>query len=68
METNLTEEKKAYIDSLPYIVLLRRWRFTPAGDPWFQGETGKYWGKRLAERRAEDVDRVGVSKIIVWKE
>ena len=44
---NLTAERKEHIDSLPYASLLRRSRFAPVGDAWFQGETGTYWGKRM---------------------
>lgn len=47
----LTAENKAAIDELGYETLLRRWRSAPAGDPWFQGETGKYWGVRMRELR-----------------
>jgi len=50
----LTAENKKYIDDLSYEGLLRRWRFAPAGDPWFQGETGRYWSDRLAEMRDKD--------------
>lgn len=50
---DLTPENKQRIDSLSYEHLLRRWRFAPVGDPWFQGETGEYWGKRMAEMRDE---------------
>ena len=50
----LTEENKKYIDNLSYEGLLSSWRFAPAGDPWFQGDTGKYWGERMAELKAKD--------------
>lgn len=50
----LTEENKKHIDSLDIQELLSHWRSAPAGDPWFQGETGKYWGTRMAEVRAKD--------------
>lgn len=60
----LTPENKAHIDDLLYEDLLRRWRFAPAGDPWFQGETGQYWSKRMTEVRASGVDHVGASKRI----
>lgn len=43
----LTEQNKAHIDSLSYEKLLSHWRFASVGDPWFQGETGKYWGERM---------------------
>ena len=48
---NLTPENKARIDAMSYVGLLGRWRFAPCGDPWFQGETGEYWGKRMSELR-----------------
>ena len=47
----LTQENKLHIDALSYEQLLSRWRFAPAGDAWFQGETGKYWGERMNELR-----------------
>jgi hypothetical protein len=51
---DLTEENKKYIDSLSHYDLLSHWRYAPSGDKWFQGETGEYWGKRMAELRAKD--------------
>ena len=63
----LTPEAKAHIDSLDYESLLSRWRFAPAGDPWFQDETGDYWGKRMAELRSQDPEgAVRASKDIGW--
>lgn len=50
----LTKENKEHIDSLSVEGLLRRWRNAPVGDDWFQGETGKYWGERMAELRSQD--------------
>ena len=63
---DLTPERKEHIDSLSYEQLLSHWRFAPAGDPWFQGETGDYWGKRMAEMRNAGADHVGASKKIGW--
>ena len=51
---DLTEKNKKHIDALTYEQLLRRWRNSPSGDVWFQGETGKYWGKRMQEKKLED--------------
>ena len=63
----LTPENKAYIDGLSYEGLLGKWRHAPAGDAWFQGETGEYWGKRMAEvRDSGTVDHVAASKKIGW--
>ena len=50
---DLTAENKAHIDGLTYRGLLERWRYAPAGDPWFQGETGRYWGERMNQKRDE---------------
>lgn len=50
----LTPETKKEIDSKSYGSLLSRWRSAPIGDPWFQGQTGDYWGKRMREMRKED--------------
>jgi len=65
----LTPENKAHIDSLSYEELLRKWSHTPAIDPWFQDETGKYWSKRMAELRAEpggEARHVAAAKAIGW--
>ncbi len=62
----LTEENKKHIDSLSYEGLLRHWRFAPVGDPWFQGETGEYWSKRMKELRDRGADHIGASKSIGW--
>ena len=60
---DLTPENKAEIDSLSYRDLLSRWRFSPAGDPMFQGETGIYWGSRMNElRNANPAEAVAASK------
>ena len=64
---DLTEEGKNDIDAMSYEDLLRTWRFAPAGDPRFNGESGQYWGKRLAELRKKEPDNgVGASKRIGW--
>ena len=63
----LTPERKAHIDALSYEGLLSQWRFAPTGDPWFQGATGEYWGKRMAELREKGADHVGASKRLGWE-
>ena len=62
----LTPENKAHIDNLSYEGLLSRWRFAPVGDPWFQDETGEYWGKRMKELRDTGANHVRASKTIGW--
>lgn len=66
---NLTEEAKAEIDGKRYEELLRRLRFAPPGDPWFQGETGDYWFDRMKELRSRpggEGEHVSASKTIGW--
>lgn len=64
----LTEANKKHIDNLSYRELLLRWRYAPVGDSWFQGETGKYWGERMAKLKAQDPGgAVAASKDIGWK-
>lgn len=64
---DLTAENKAYIDSLSHYGLLERWRNAPVGDSWFQGDTGTYWGKRMAELKSQDnAGAVRDSKDIGW--
>ena len=66
---DLTEENKKCIDNMCYSSLLSRWRNAPIGDPWFQGETGTYWGKRMSELRAEpggNARHIKASKSIGW--
>ena len=63
----MTDKNKEHIDGLSYESLLSHWRFAPAGDPWFQGETGDYWGKRMAELKGR-IDHVAISKSLGWKE
>ena len=63
----LTPENKEFIDKLSYENLLSEWRFAPSGNPWFEGETGEYWGKRMRELKEKLPDGgVGASKRIGW--
>uniref|UniRef100_A0A6M3IJG1 Uncharacterized protein n=1 Tax=viral metagenome TaxID=1070528 RepID=A0A6M3IJG1_9ZZZZ len=67
---DMTAERKKHIDAMSYEGLLSRWRNAPCGDPWFQGETGKYWGERMAEMRSRpgcDGEHVRASKSIGWE-
>jgi len=63
----LTNENKEHIDALSHYQLLSKWRTAPVGDPWFQGETGVYWGDRMREKRDEDPDGAVLdSKALGW--
>jgi len=68
-----TEEKvmRAWIDNADYESLLRRWRFTSSNSPelcFFQGETGDYYKKIMAEKEAATPasERVRISKSLGW--
>lgn len=63
----LTPGNKASINNRTYQELLSHWRFAPIGDPWFEGETGKYWSERMAELRNAGANHVGASKAIGWE-
>ncbi len=47
----MNESTKAQIDSMSYEGMLRLWRNAPAGHHMFQGETGQYYSKVMAEKR-----------------
>lgn len=64
----MTADEKAWIDTASYEDLLRRWRFSPSGTSWFQGDTGAYYSAQLAKKRAETPDNgVSASKRIGWE-
>jgi len=64
----MTDEQKKWIDNASYTALLRRWRFAPSEDGIFQGETGQYYCKVIAKRKAEvgQAAHVKASKSIGW--
>jgi hypothetical protein len=65
----LNQKNKEHIDSLSYEQLLSHWRFAPAGDPWFEGETGNYWSERMKFLRSQpngNDQHVAASKSIGW--
>ena len=66
---DLTPENKAKIDAKTYGQLLSHWRNASIGNPWFQGETGTYWGERMKELRSQpsgDERHTSASKSIGW--
>jgi len=46
----LTEELKKQIDNMDYQQMLYKWRFSPIGSPYFQGEVGDYFAKVMLEK------------------
>lgn len=63
----LTDEVKAYISTLSYKDMLKRWRFGAIGDPIFQGESGNFWVQQMEIKR-NFVDHAGISKELGWGE
>jgi len=64
----MTAEEKAWIDNASIYELLRRWRFSPIGDPYFQEkERTNYFQKVMGEKRSADNDAwVRASKDLGW--
>ena len=65
--SELDRNSREWIDKSSYEQLLRRWRFSPAGDAIFQGELGKYYTQVMARKRRETADNgVSASKRVGW--
>jgi len=69
MSDPMTPSQKAWIDGANYYDMLRLWRFAPAGDPMFSGETGKYYAEIMAKRRTALGPEVhtAASKSLGWE-
>jgi hypothetical protein len=51
-DRKLTEQEiKEWIDNASYESLLGKWRFAISGSPYFKGEMGKYYRKKMDEKR-----------------
>ncbi len=61
-------EAKKRIDDMGYESMLSLWRGAPSGHPMFQGETGDYFAKVMAEKRARvgPAEHTRASKSIGW--
>ena len=66
---NIKKEHKDWIDAASYEQLLRKLRFSPAGDPLFVGDTGAYFQKIMNEKKIVigHEAAVAVSKSIGWQ-
>ena len=64
----MIENQKMLIDEMSYESMLSLWRFAPSGHPMFQGETGEYFAKVMAEKRDQigNNAHVAISKSIGW--
>jgi hypothetical protein len=67
-EDVMDDEIKNWIDNASYEQLLSKWRMASAGSPFFQGETGDYYSKVMAEKRKSvgNAEHVRASKSIGW--
>ena len=65
----LTDQVRKEIDAMDYEAFLRRWRFSPVLDEMFNGASGKYFTKVMAEKKeALSYDqRFAISKRIGWE-
>jgi len=59
-------QMKDWIDNASYEDLLRRWRFAPVGDLYFQGSIGDYYAEVMNKKKNElpHEDQVRASKNI----
>ncbi len=65
----MTPEQKEWIDTASYEDLLAKWRFAPAGDPFFTGETALYFEAKMKTLR-ETIGSSGhaaASKRLGWR-
>lgn len=64
----MTEETKSNINNMSYESMLSLWRNAPSGHPYFQGDTGDYYSKVMAEKRSKEGNaaHVRASKNIGW--
>lgn len=65
----MTPEQKNHIDNMEYEELLRLWRNAPVGHPYFQGEVGDYYAKKMSEGRKTigESGHVAASKSVGWE-
>lgn len=70
MKITKEEDMKRWINEASYGELLKKWRFAPSGDPFFEGEIGIYYREELVRRESilSHEERVKVSKKIGWRE
>ena len=63
----LSEKKR--IDAMTYEQMLRKVRFAPIGDRMFVGETGDYFMRVMAEKKAKlaNGEHTAASKSIGWE-
>jgi hypothetical protein len=62
------QEMKQWIDNASYHDLFYKWRFEPAGSPWFQPPIGDYFAEVFTQRKKEisPEEHTATSKAIGW--
>lgn len=62
------QQMREWIDNATYRQLFNHWRFAPVGDPFFQGEVGKYYTKIMMQKKREagDAEHTRISKELGW--
>jgi len=69
METSVfSNARKVQIDEMTYTEMLRVWRFADSENELIQGEIGRYFAKKITEKRKEvgEAGHVAASKEIGW--
>jgi hypothetical protein len=68
MEVPMSKRNKEWIDNASYKELLYRWRYAPAGDPMFVGETGSYFENTMHKKKLllSPEEASNISKQISW--
>ena len=63
-----SEEMIEWIDNACYEALLSKWRFEPAGSPWFSGEIGEHFADAMSRSRSKTPHdkQVSASKSLGW--
>ena len=66
---NVDSGVKKWVDEASYEQLLRRWRFAPEGDYFFQNDNGKYYALKMGEkgRSIGEKEEIRISKLIGWE-
>lgn len=66
--TEAEERMLQWIEKASYEELLYKWRFSPAGDPFFIGKIGDFYQDRMNKLKIETPieEQVSISKKVGW--
>ena len=64
----MDEFMRSQIAKMSYQEMLSMWRFSPSGNPLFEGKAGQYFVEKMTEKKAElePGEAVRISKEIGW--